>query len=116
MEASVRAFFVAMNAQDADAAAALAREDVTISLGPHEMVGHDALRDLAQQTDDALSFEMTPLEIDVESANVIIVRALRVQRWRETGAVAVEEELRARFTFDPGGTITQIELAPAGST
>lgn len=114
METAVRAFFAAMNVQDADAAAALASEDVTIVLGPHELVGREALRELAVQTDDSLSFETVPLEIEIESATVAGVRARRVQRWRETGAIAAEEELRARFTFDADEMITRVELAPAG--
>jgi hypothetical protein len=54
----VRAFFAAMNAQDADAAA-----------------------------------------------------AIRTQRWRNTGEVAAEDNLRASFTFDTDGTISKVVLA-----
>ena len=114
METAIRAFFAAMNVQDADAAAALASEDVTIVLGPHELFGRDALRELAVQTDDSLSFETVPLEIEIESATVAGVRALRVQRWRETDAIAAEEELSVRFTFNADETIARVELAPAG--
>jgi limonene-1,2-epoxide hydrolase len=113
VETAVRAFFAAMNAQDADAAVALTREDVTIVLGPHELVGHEALRALALQRDPAVAFETVPLEIHAPSATVAEVRARRIQRWRETGAVAAEEELRASVTFDPGGAIVRVELTPA---
>jgi hypothetical protein len=112
VETAVHAFFAAMNAQDADAAVALACEDVTIVLGSHELVGQQALRELALQTDPAVAFETVPVEITTESATVVDVSARRVQRWRETGAVAAEERLRVRMTFDSGGAIARVELSP----
>jgi len=38
-QAAIRAFFDAMNAQDADAAVALTRVDVVIAFGPNEGPG-----------------------------------------------------------------------------
>ncbi len=110
-QAVISAFFVAMNAQDADAAAALTREDVTIALGPHELRGRDALRELALQTDDQLSFELVPHRFEVESAGCVGVSARRIGRWRSNGEIAAEEDVHARFTLDSDGTIARVELA-----
>ena len=110
-ETVIRDFFNAMNAQDGDAAAALAREDVAISIGPNEFAGRDALRELALQTDDQLSVEIVPLGFESEAENRVAVTARRVARWRATGEPAGESDVRAVFTLDPGGTIAQVELA-----
>jgi ketosteroid isomerase-like protein len=109
-ETVVRAFFAAMNAQDADAAAALAREDITIALGPNEFVGSASLRELALQTDDQLTFETLPLSFEPESDTEGSVSARRIQRWRATGDIAVEEDVQVRFELDPAGAIARIEL------
>jgi hypothetical protein len=109
-EAVIRAFFAAMNAQDTDAAVALTRPDVTIALGPNELAGHEALRELALQTDDQLSFELVPLRFEAESTGSVSVSARRTGRWRSTGEIATEDDVRARFTLDPDGTIARVEL------
>ena len=61
-EAAIRAFFGAMNAQDADRAVALTREDVVIAFGPNESQGHDGLRVVATQIYEQLSADITPVE------------------------------------------------------
>ena len=109
-ETVIREFFAAMNAQDADAAAALAREDITISIGPNEFAGRDALRELALQADDQLSFEIVPFLFEPEGENRVGVSARRVARWRSTGELAGESDVQARFTLDPDGAITRVEL------
>ena len=110
-EAVIAAFFAAMNAQDADAAAALTKEDVTIALGPQELRGRHALRELALQTDDQLSFELVPLRFETESKECVSVSARRVGRWRSTGEPAGEDNVEVRFTLDPAGTIARVELS-----
>jgi hypothetical protein len=70
-ETVVRSFFAAMNAQDAEAATALARADVTIALGPNELAGHDALRAMALQTDDQLAYEWVPVRVSLDGAGSI---------------------------------------------
>jgi hypothetical protein len=107
----VRAFFAAMNAQDAGAAAALVGDDVTIEIGPHRLSGRDAVRELALQSDDQLAFETVPLDISLASDHVVEVAAIRTQRWRNTGDVAAKDNLRASFTFDSDGTISKVVLA-----
>jgi hypothetical protein len=110
-ETVIRKFFAAMNAQDADAAAVLAREDIAISIGPNEFTGRDALRELALQADEQLSVEIVPLRFESESGTRVDVSARRVARWRGTGELASESDVRARFTLDPDCTIARVELA-----
>jgi len=108
---TVRTFFDAMNAQDADAAAVLVSDDVAVEIGPHRLAGRSAVRELALQTDDQLEFETTVLTIDAGAETEVTARASRTQRWRSSGEVAAEEELHARFTFDGDGAISGIVLA-----
>jgi ketosteroid isomerase-like protein len=111
LETVIRDFFSAMNAQDADAVAALAREDIAISIGPNEFAGRDALRGLALQTDEQLSIEIVPVDFESQGDNRVGVSARRVARWRGTGEPAGESDVRAVFTLDPDGTIARVELA-----
>ncbi len=110
-EAAIRAFFDAMNSQDADAAVALTREDVVIAFGPNELEGHEALRELATQVDDQLSAEITPVDIELQSPSSVRVSAQRIDRWRSTGETATEREVQARFSLDADGAITRVEFA-----
>jgi ketosteroid isomerase-like protein len=110
-EATIRAFFEAMNAQDADAAAALTREDVTFAIGPNELSGREVLRELATQVDEQLSVELVPLTFEKDSPGSVSVSARRIERWRSTGETAAEQDVAARFTLDPDGTIARVELA-----
>lgn len=108
-ESVVRSFFAAMNAQDADAAVALARTDVAIALGPSRLVGHDALKALALQTDDQLSFEWVAGDVRDDGERVT-VHARRIQRWRATGEIASQDEVSALFILDASGAIARIEI------
>jgi ketosteroid isomerase-like protein len=110
-EAAIRAFFDAMNAQDADAAVALTREDVVISFGgPNEFQGHEALRELATQVDEQLSAEITALGFEHEAPGTVLVDARRTDRWRSTGEIATEREIGARFSVDDDGQIARVEF------
>ena len=109
-EPVVRSFFAAMNAQDAEAAVALSRAEVTIVLGPNELVGHDALRALALQTDDQLSFEWIAMRVRQESGEQVTVEAERIQRWRATGEIASRDAAQVAFTLDASGAIARIEF------
>lgn len=108
-EIVVRQFFAAMNAQDADAAIALARPDVRIELGPNELAGHDALRSLALQRDDELDAEWTARQLTKEG-DELAVEAERVQRWRATGEIAGRDVIPTRFRLDAAGEIEQIRI------
>jgi hypothetical protein len=109
-ETVITAFFAAMNEQDADTAASLVDPNVEIALGPHVFTGRVAVRELAMQEDAELTFETIPVSFEADG-NHVDVAARRLQRWRESGEVAVDEELRARFELGPAGLITRVELS-----
>jgi hypothetical protein len=108
-ETVIAAFFAAMNAHDADTAAPLVDPNVHIALGSHVLSGREAVRELAVQEDAELVFETVPVSFDAEGNHVNVV-ARRVQRW-QSGEIAVDEELQARFDLDAAGLITRVELS-----
>jgi hypothetical protein len=105
-----KAFFAAMNAHDADTVASLVDPSVEIVLGPHVMTGREAIRELAVQEDAELEFETVPVRFDSDG-NHMNVSTRRVQRWRQSGEIAVEEDVEARFDLDSAGLITRVELS-----
>ena len=107
---TIAAFFAAMNERDADAAAALVEPDVEIAFGPNVFSGRDAVRELALQEDPELVSETTATSLDADGDRVDVT-ARRVQRWREGGAIAVEQEVRALFALAPSGLIARVELS-----
>jgi hypothetical protein len=109
-ETAIAAFFAAMNRHDADTAASLVVPDVEIVLGPHALTGRQAVRELAVQEDAELVFETVPVSFAADGDHVDVT-ARRLQRWRQTGEVAVDEELQARFTLDSEGLIVRVELS-----
>lgn len=109
-ERAIATFFAAMNAHDADAAAALVDPNVEIVLGSRVFVGHEAIRELAVQEDAQLVFETIPVTFEGDTAQMDVV-ARRVQRWRQTGEIAVDEDVHARFSLGSGGLITRVELS-----
>jgi hypothetical protein len=66
-QAAIETFFSAMNARDADAAAAVVHPDVEITLGGHALNGQAAVRELALQEDPQLVFENVPVSVEAES-------------------------------------------------
>jgi len=110
-ETAIAAFFTAMNEHDADTAASLVDPNVEIVLGgSHVFSGREAVRELAVQQDAKLAFETVPVSFDADGDRVNVV-ARRVQRWRESGEIAADEELQARFDLDSAGLITRVELS-----
>ena len=109
-ETAVAAFFAAMNKNDADTAASLVDPNVEIALGPHVMTGRDAVRELAVQEDAELEFETVPVSFD-DAGDHVNVTARRVQRWRDSGEVATDDEVQARVDVDEAGLITRVQLS-----
>jgi len=110
-EAVIAAFFAAMNEHDADTAASLVDPNVAIVLGgSHVFNGREAVRELAVQEDTELVFETALVSFDADGDRMNVT-ARRVQRWRESGEIAVDEELQARFELDSAGLITRVELS-----
>jgi hypothetical protein len=100
-----------MNTHDADTAETLVAPDVEIVMGPHARTGRTAVREFALQEDPELVFETVPVNVEPESGTRIAVQARRTSRWRESGDVAAEEDVRVRFDFGADGLITRIELS-----
>jgi hypothetical protein len=99
-----------MNERDADAAAALVDPNVEIVLGPHRMTGQAAIRELALQEDPQLEFENVPVSFEAQSDSRIAVVARRTSRWRESGDLALEEDIHVLFDLDDEGRFTRIEM------
>jgi len=109
-ETAIAAFFAAMNEHDADTAASLVDPNVEIALGPHVMTGREAIRELAVQEDAQLVFETVPVSFDADGDHVNVT-ARRVQRWRDSGEIATDDEVQARFDLDSSGLITRVQLS-----
>src|SRR6187551_3562840 len=98
-----------MNEHDAEGAAALVEPDVEIAFGSNVFSGRDAVRELALQEHPELVFETTAVGVEGEGDRVAVT-ARRVQRWREDGEIAADEEVRFSFTLGPSGLIARVEL------
>jgi len=108
-EQAISRFFATMNAHDGDGAVALVDPDVEVAFGAQVFAGREAVRELAVQVHPELVFETLPVSFDAH-ADGVDVAVRRVQHWRQTGEVAAEEELQARFSFGPDGLIRRVEL------
>jgi len=110
-QAAIETFFSAMNAQDADAAAAVVHPDVEITLGGHALSGQAAVRELALQADPQLVFENVPVSVEAESDTRFVVAARRTSHWRESGELAARDDYQVVFDLDSAGVITRIEMS-----
>jgi ketosteroid isomerase-like protein len=102
--ASVVAIFEAMNRHDAAAAVQTVAPDVEIVFGPHVMVGHDAIRTLAEQDDPELDTTNTPTGCTIDGDEVQVT-VHRVSRFRSTDSDAHEEVTIWTFVLDDEGLI-----------
>jgi ketosteroid isomerase-like protein len=109
--AAIETFFSAMNARDADAAAAVVHPDVEITLGGHALAGQAAVRELALQEDPQLVFENVPVSVDAESDTRFVVVARRTSHWRESGELAAQDDYQVVFDLDADGLITRIVMS-----
>ena len=109
-ERAIATFFAAMNTHDGDAAAALVDPNVEMTIGSELFIGRDAIRELAVQKDPQLAFETVPVAFKGDS-NHMNVEARRVQRWRHSGEIAADEDVRALFALDSRGLITHVQLS-----
>jgi limonene-1,2-epoxide hydrolase len=111
-EDTVRRFFDAMNAHDADAVAALVAPSIVIEMGPQRAEGVEAVRQIASDAGPGtLRSRVDILEITREGGRFELT-ARRVQHWTETNELASEERLQAVFHLDEQGLVTRAELNP----
>jgi SnoaL-like domain len=106
-----RAFLVAMSTGDGERVTELAAPGIVVVLGPHEVVGVDEVRRLAEQEAD-LMMEVDPVEVR-EDGEYVVVDAIRRQRWRATGEVANEDRITVTIALSSDGSIARVELRPA---
>ncbi|HET7856364.1 MAG TPA: nuclear transport factor 2 family protein [Gaiellaceae bacterium] len=111
-EDTIRRFCDAMNANDADAVAALAHPAIVIQIGPHRAEGIEALREMARQAGPE-TLDSRVEVVDIEGGEgKFEISARRVQRWAETNEIASEEELSVFIDLDERGLVTRAEMQP----
>jgi SnoaL-like domain len=99
-ETLVTRFFAVMNEHDADAVEEIFAPEAEIVIGPHVARGHDEIRELALQSGPPeLEISTRPIGYSPAESGAL-VPFVRTQVWRESGDVAVEEELWAAFEID----------------
>jgi hypothetical protein len=101
---AIRSLFEAMNAHDADAAAAAVDPGIEILVGPHVMTGVQVIREFALQDDPALSVRSTATSCQ-ERDGVFSVSVHRVSRWRESGELSSEEDVIMAFKLTSDGRV-----------
>lgn len=106
-----RSFLDAMSAGDGDRAVALAAPEIVVAFGAHEYAGREALRRMAEE-EASLVTAVVPDAVD-ETGCVVVARARRIQRWRETGEIAHEGAVQVTFAFGGGDLIERVDLSPA---
>jgi SnoaL-like domain len=111
-ENTIRRFFDAMNAHDADAVAALVAASIVIRMGPQSAEGVEAVREIASQPGPATLSSTVEIGDLIEADGRFEITAQRVQRWTETNELASTEELKAVFYLDAHGLVTRAELDP----
>jgi hypothetical protein len=108
-EELVDRFFAAMNDHDAGAVPALFDPEAEIVMGPNVARGYAELGEIVlQQGPPDLQIGTRPTGYEPVEGGAL-VPFVRTQVWRESGELAVEEELWAAFSFG-GDRITRAEL------
>jgi SnoaL-like protein len=108
-EPLVARFFAVMNDHDADAVPALFDPAAELVLGPHVARGHDEIRTIVLQEPPDLDIRSDPADVEPHDG-VLVVPFRRTQTWRESGELAVEEDLWAVLTPGEDGRILRAEL------
>jgi hypothetical protein len=110
-EDTIRRFFEAINEHDGDGAAALADGGILIVIGANELEGVEALRAMAARKPEGLDSSVDVLEIEGTDGRYE-VSARRVQRWTETGELAVDQELSIVIELNDQGLVARAEMQP----
>jgi hypothetical protein len=107
--ALVTRFFAVMNDHDGSAVEALFDPQAEIAMGPNVARGFDEIREIVlQEGPPDLDITTRPTGYETVDGGAV-VPFVRTQVWRESGELAVEEELWAAFSFG-GDRITRAEL------
>jgi ketosteroid isomerase-like protein len=105
---AIATYLDAASRRDADAAAALVTDDVELRMGPHSARGVVALRELAASGPEHVETALSLVDVRTDGDDsVATVR--QVDTWRETGEVAADRTMEARFRFRDG-RISRVQL------
>jgi len=108
-EALEARFFGVMNEHDADAVPGLFDPEAELVMGPNVVRGYDGIREIAlQEGPPELDITTRPTGYE-ETDGGALVPFVRTQVWRESGELAVEEELWVSFAIS-GDRITRAVL------
>jgi hypothetical protein len=110
-EDTIRSFCDAISAHDGDGAAALADPSIVIVTGLNELEGVEALRAMARQRPEGLDSNVEVFGIDGADGRYEVT-ARRVQRWMETGELAVDQELSILVDLNDQGLVARAEMRP----
>jgi hypothetical protein len=110
-EDTIRRFCEAINVHDGDTAAALADPGIVIVIGTNELDGVEALRAMAAQRPEGLDSSVDVLGVEGADGRYEVT-ARRVQRWSETGELAVDQELSILIELNDQGLVARAELHP----
>ena len=80
-------------------------------IGPNELEGVEALRAMAAQRPEGLDSSVDVLGIEGADGRYEVT-AHRVQRWSETGELAVEQELSIAIDLNDEGLVARAEMHP----
>ena len=105
-------FLVAMSDGDGAAVERLVDPGVVLVLGPHAVEGVADVRRMAEEV-APLELRVEPLSVE-ETAGAAVVRARRIQRWRETGEIATEDSVDVTCRYGDDGRIVRVELRGTG--
>ena len=108
-EALVTRFFAVVNEHDGAAVEGLFDPAAEIVMGPNVARGYDEIREIALQTGPSeLDIGTHPSGYEAFDGGAL-VPFVRTQVWRESGELAVEEQLWGSFAFD-GDRIARVEM------
>jgi len=110
-EDTIRRFCEAINEHDGDTAAALADPSIVIVIGPNELDGVEALRAMAAQRPEGLDSSVDVLAVEGAGGRYEVT-ARRVQRWTESGELAVDQELSIDIELNDDGLVARAEIRP----
>src|SRR5262245_45579068 len=108
-EDTIRRFCEAINLHDGDGAAAVADPSIVIVIGTNQLVGVEALRAMAAQRPEGLDSSVDVLGIEGADGHYEVT-ARRVQRWTETGELAVDQELSIAIELNDDGLVARAEM------
>jgi ketosteroid isomerase-like protein len=107
-EQLIAGYLDAASRRDADAASSLVTDDVELRMGPYSATGVEALRELAAQGPEHVDTALSLVTVR-EDGEDRVATIRQVDTWRESGEVATDRTMEARFRVRDG-RISRIQL------